>query len=331
METYRGPDGQWQPKMPTEAPKWLRAGLGGLAALVLLLVAIVSSYYTVAPEEEAVVLRLGRYVETTPPGLHFKLPFGIDRAIKVPVSEVRKLEFGFQTTRAAVRSQYRDSADPEVSTMLTGDLNIAEVEWVVQYRIVDARAWLFEVDNQEETIRDLAESGMRAVVGDHRVTEVLTDQRDRIKQLAKSQLQDACDQFKLGVRIETVELQNVTPPTSVRDSFNEVNSAQQERSRLENEAMREYNRVIPRARGQAEQQIEAAKGYAVDRVNRAKGDISRFEEMLKAYHESPAVTRKRLYLETIERVLPQVERIVVTRDGSVLQHMEVPAIKGGGR
>lgn len=303
---------------------------GGLI-VALALIAAFSSYYTVAPEEEAVVLRLGRYVETTPPGLHFKLPFGIDTAIKVPVSEVRKLEFGFVTTNAGVRSQYREAADPEVSTMLTGDLNIAEVEWVVQYRIVDARAWLFEVKRQEETIRDLAESVMRAVVGDHRVTEVLTDQRDSMKGLAKTQLQEACDAYDIGVRIETVELQNVTPPPSVRDSFNEVNSAQQERSKLENEAMREYNRVIPRARGEAEQQIETARGYAIDRVNRAKGDIARFREMLAAYKESPGVTRKRLYLETIERVLPRVDRIVVTKDGNVLKHMELPALKGGGR
>ena len=320
MDTYQNPDGGFVPSrkpIPPNLGKVIGIGL----VVMLAIGGIASSTYTVDTEEEAVVLRFGRYHATAKPGLHFKLPFGIDTAINVPVEENRKLEFGFSTARAGVRTEYRKSTpeEQEVSSMLTGELNIANVEWVVQYRIKDAREWLFSVQNQESAIRDLSEAVMRAVVGDHTITEVVTTRRDRIKAQAREQLQSAVDSYKLGVKIETVELQNVTPPEPVRESFNEVNSAQQERSRLENEAERDRNKVIPRARGEAEKMIEEAKGYAIDRVNRAKGDVSRYVELLAAYKESEAVTRQRLYLEMLERVLPKVKKVVVADESSVLK------------
>ncbi len=297
-----------------------------LAALILL-IGIVTSWYTVAPEEEAVVLRFGRYATTTPPGLHFKLPFFIDDAIKVPVTEVRKLEFGFRTIRPGRRSTFRSQLDEAL--MLTGDLNIAEVEWVVQYKIKDAKEWIFNVREQEDTIQDLSESVMRTVVGDHTVTEVLTLERARIAAEARNVLQERFDYYKMGVQVVTVQLQNAHPPQAVRASFDDVNAAQQEMSRLENEAQREYNKVIEVAKGEAKRQVSEAEGYAADRVNRAKGDIARFSEILKVYQESKEVTRRRLYLETIDKVMPKVKEVVVVSDEGVLKHL--PVAKGGAR
>jgi len=288
----------------------------GLVVLVVL-AGVLSSFYTVAPEEEAVVLRFGRYVTTRAPGLHFRLPFGIERVVKVPVTEVRTEEFGFRTTSPGRRSQHQPQEAEAL--MLTGDLNIAEVEWVVQYRIKDARDWIFSVRAQEETIRDLSESVMRAIVGDHTVTEVLTGEREQIAQLAKQHLQERLDHYQAGVQIVTIKLQNALPPGPVRDSFNDVNAAEQERDQARNEAQREYSKVVELARGEAKQQISEAEGYAADRINRAHGDVARFREMLAVYASAPEVTRRRLYLETLERVLPRVERVLVVSDEGVLK------------
>ncbi|MEM8884296.1 MAG: FtsH protease activity modulator HflK [Planctomycetota bacterium] len=302
-----------------------RAAIAG--ALVLVgLVGLFTSYYTVAPEEEAVVLRFGRYSKTTSPGLHFKLPFGVDRAIKVPVTEVRKEEFGFRTVEAGVRSSFSRSDSEAI--MLTGDLNIAEVEWVVQYQIKDAKDFVFHVLDQEQTIRDLSESVMRTIVGDYTVTEVLTRKRDEIAVKARDDLQRRLDEYRMGVRIVTLKLQNANPPVSVRDSFNDVNAAQQERNQLVNEAEREYNKVIELAEGQAKRQISQAEGYAVERTNEAKGDVARFNELLDIYKRSSEVTRRRLYLETLEEVLPKVQRVMVVDSDGVLQHLP---LAGGAR
>ncbi|MHC5043121.1 MAG: FtsH protease activity modulator HflK [Planctomycetota bacterium] len=297
-----------------------------LAALILL-IGIVTSWYTVAPEEEAVVLRFGRYATTTPPGLHFKVPFFVDEAIKVPVTEVRKLEFGFRTVRPGRRSTFRSRLDEAL--MLTGDLNIAEVEWVVQYKIKDAKQWIFHVREQEDTIQDLSESVMRAVVGDHTVTEVLTRERAKIAAEARAVLQERFDYYKMGVQVVTVQLQNAHPPQAVRASFDDVNAAQQEKSRLENEAQRDLNKIIQVALGEAKREVSEAEGYAADRINRAKGDIARYNEILEVYQASKEVTRRRLYLETIERVLPKVREVVVVSDEGVLKHL--PVAKGGAR
>jgi len=302
----------------------------GITALVLL-IGLWTSYYTVAPEEEAVVLRFGAYAGSSPPGLHFKLPFGIDRAIKVPVTEVRKVEFGYRTVAAGRRTTYaRAEEGPEEALMLSGDLNIAEVEWVAQYKIKDAKDWLFRVEDPEETIRDTGEAVMRAVIGDHTVTEILTRQREQIAQQVEDQLQELLDQYGTGVQVVTVKLQNAVPPRPVQAAFNEVNAAQQERSQLENEAQREYNKAIAQARGDALRDVSEAEGYAVDRVNRAKGDVARFVELVAVYKQSPEVTRQRLFLETVETVLPKVGRVVVAEGEGVLKFLPLER-EGGGR
>jgi membrane protease subunit HflK len=298
-------------------PREVGWAVGIVAGALFVLIGVFTSFYTVAPEEEAVVLRFGEYSATTGSGLHFKLPFGLDEAIKVPVTEVRTEEFGFRTLEAGVRS--RHSKQEDESIMLTGDLNIADVEWVVQYRIKDARDWVFHVLHQEDTIRDISEAVTRSVVGDYTVTEVLTSEKKQIADEARKDLQERLDYYRMGVQIVTVELQDVTAPAEVQDSFNDVNAAEQERSRTENEAQREYNKIIQVAEGNAKRTVSQAEGYAVDRVNRAKGNVARFKEMLKAYQESKEVTRRRLYLEALEAVLPKVERILVVDSEGVLK------------
>ncbi len=294
-----------------------------LAALIGLQ-GVLTSFYTVNPEEEALVLRFGRYVATKSPGLHLRFPFGIERVIKVPVTEVRSEEFGFSTSPG--RRSTVQSVDESVALMLTGDLNIADVEWVVQYRIKDAREWVFNVHEQVETIRDLSESVMRAIVGDHTVTEVLTLERERIAQLARDALQERLDYYEMGVQVVTIKLQNALPPASVRDSFNDVNAAEQERDQAQNEAQREYAKVVELARGQAKQQVSEAEGYAADRVNRAHGDVARFIKILAAYSSAKEVTRRRLYLETVERILPRANRVLVVSDEGVLKML--PLVEG---
>ncbi|NJN14412.1 MAG: FtsH protease activity modulator HflK [Planctomycetes bacterium] len=309
------------------SPKQVARGALIIFGTLLVAMLALTSYYTVAPEEEAVVLRFGKYHETRPPGLHFKLPFGIDQAIKVPVTEVRKVEFGFRTKQAGRKTVYEKGRDEPL--MLTGDLNIAAVEWVVQYRIKDAKNWLFKVREQEETIIDIGESVMRAVVGDHTVTEVLGSQRVQIAERAREGLQERLDKYEMGVHIVTVQLQNANPPKEVQASFNDVNGAEQERSQSENEALRDLNQVIQFARGDAKRVVSEAQGYAIDRVNRARGDVARFVQILKVYRDAKEVTRRRLYLEVMEKVLPNVERILVVGDEGVLKML--PLGEGGVR
>lgn len=318
----RWPQREWSPQ------DIRRAIVFGVVVLVVV-IGMWTSYYTVAPEEEAVVLRFGAYVASSPPGLHFKFPFGIDNAIKVPVTEVRKVEFGYQTVSAGRRTTYRrDEAGSEESLMLTGDLNIAEVEWVAQYKIKDAKDWVFNVQDPEATIRDIGEAVMRSVVGDHTVTELLTYQRAQIAQQVEDKLQVLLDEYGTGVQIVTVKLQNAVPPRPVQAAFNEVNAAQQERAQLENEAQREYNKAIAQARGEALREVSEAEGFAVDRVNRAKGDVARFTQLVAVYEQSPQVTRRRLYLETMEKVLPQVKSIVVASAEGVLKMLPLAQERG---
>jgi membrane protease subunit HflK len=271
-------------------------------------------FYTVGPEEIGVVLRLGRYVRSTEPGLHFKLPFTIESVTKVPVQRQLKEEFGFRTLRAGVRTQFATKGYAGEANMLTGDLNAAVVEWVVQYRIVDAYMYLFRVRNVQNTFRDMSEAAMRRVVGDRTVNEVLTVGRQEIADQVFQELQVLCDQYETGIKVEQVVLQDVNPPDPVKPSFNEVNEAQQERERLINEAQSEYNKVIPRAQGEAEQTIRQAEGYALDRLNRARGDSARFVAFYEAYRKAPDVTRKRIYLETMNDILPRVSQKIIIDD-----------------
>jgi membrane protease subunit HflK len=286
---------------PKITPKTILAGL--LAVIVL--VAVFSSFYQIQPEEVGVVLRLGKYVRKTDPGLHFKLPF-LEQVLKVPVQRQLKEEFGFRTIEAAVQSRYSEARFEGESLMLTGDLNVAVVEWIVQYRVNDSYKYLFKVRNRSETFRDMNEAVMRKVVGDRTVTEVLTVGRQEIEVLAKVMLQELCNQYEIGITIDQVVLQDVNPPDPVKPSWDEVNQAQQQRDTLINEARAEYNEVVPRARGEAQQLVLQAEGYAVDRVNRAEGDAARFMGLYDAYRRSPEATRKRLYMETMQKVIPKL-------------------------
>jgi len=293
---------------------------------------LVSAIYTVEPEEVGIVLRLGKYVRSSDPGLHFKLPFTIEQAIKVPIQRQLKEEFGFRTLKAGVRSQFTSRGLTGESNMLTGDLNAAVVEWVVQYRIVDAYKYLFRVRNVDNTFRDMSEASMRLVVGDRTVNEVLTVGRQEVADLVLLTLQNLCDQYETGIKVEQVVLQDVNPPDPVKPSFNEVNEAQQEKERLINQAQSEYNKVIPRAKGEAEQTISQAEGYALDRVNRARGDSARFVAFFEAYRRAPEVTRKRIYLETMNEILPRVSHKYVIDDDltNVLPLLNLDAGKPGG-
>ncbi len=288
-----------------------------LAVLALLLIAgLWSSIYTVQPEGEAVVKRFGRVVAIREPGLHFKLPFGIDRAIFVPTARVLKEEFGFRTVDAGQRSSYQKSrAHQDESLMLTGDLKVIDVEWVVQYRIADPDRFLHQVRNPSATIRDISEAVMRRIVGNSLGSDVLTEKRVQVATQARVELQEVLDSFGIGVAIGTIELQDVTPPELVKPAFNEVNQAEQERERLINEAEKRRNQVVPRAEGQAKQIIAEAEGYAAERVNRARGEAERFGAILAEYRNAPAVTRQRLFLETIDRVFPRLGRVLVVEKG----------------
>ncbi|HVR72438.1 MAG TPA: FtsH protease activity modulator HflK [Vicinamibacteria bacterium] len=295
------------PQMPKMPPRTGRILIGVVAALVLFM----SGYYQVEPDEVGVVQRFGAYVRTTDPGPHLKIPFA-ERVTKVPVQRQLKMEFGFRSAVTGGRSQF--SATPETlaeAVMLTGDLNVAVVEWIVQFRIREARAFLFNVRDVPETFRYMSEAAMRQVVGDHSVDEVLTIGREAIALLAKEELQRLCNLYEIGIEVQQLVLQDVNPPDPVKPAFNEVNQAIQEKERAINDAWAEYNKAVPRARGEAEQAIRAAEGYAVERVNNAQGDASRFEAFYEEYRKAPAVTRKRIYLETMGTLIPKAGRKLV--------------------
>lgn len=283
----------------------------GVVGVLFLLILGATSFYTVQPDEEAVVLRFGKYVQTNPPGLHFKLPLGVDQVQKVKTRKVHQLEFGFRSSAIPGSRQHSARRYADESLMLTGDLNVAEVEWVVQYQIGDPFKFLFHASEPETNIRDISESAMRRVVGDRLVNDVLTIGRVEIANQAKDVLQEILDYYDIGVHIVTVRLQDVNPPEVVRPSFNDVNSARQEQERIINQAEREYNQVIPKARGQAEQAVSEAEGYAQAIVNRAEGNAAKFRSIYREYVRAPEITRKRLYLETMEEVFERFEELTV--------------------
>jgi membrane protease subunit HflK len=318
-------------------PPWLsgrlvRLGLGVIAAVLL----VASTFYQVQPEAVGVVLRFGRYVRTSEPGLHIKAPFA-EEVIKVPVQRQLKQEFGFRTEEAGVRTQYSKANFNDESMMLTGDLNVAIVEWIVQYRVSDPYQYLFKVRDPEGTFRAMNEAVMRQVVGDRTVTEVLTVGRQEIETRVESELQAMAKQYELGITLDQVVLQDVNPPNPVKPSWDAVNQAQQQRDRLINEARAEYNKVVPRAKGEAEQAILQAQGYALDRVNRSEGDSSRFKSVYDSYRKAPEVTRRRMYLETMGRVLPTLGgKVFLDKDVKgilpllPLQNMMGDTAKAGG-
>lgn len=296
------------PNLPAGLPAKVTSGATALVIVFILL----SSLYTVPTESQAVVVRYGKIIKTAEPGLHWKLPLGIDRHFPVQVRRQLKLEFGFGTAGATNVSQASDPNEWDAErSMVTGDLNAVLVEWVIQYRIDDPAQFLFAVREPEATLRDLSESVMREIVGDRTVDEVITFGRQEIEAQAVAKLQEVASSYDMGLMIDQVQLKNVNPPQRVQASFNEVNQAQQEKESAINVATGEYNKVVPRAKGEADQKISSAQGYAIKRINQAEGDVVAFEALLAKYRKAPAVTRLRIYHETMAEILPDLGKTVI--------------------
>lgn len=296
---------------------WVRRNIREILLGLVVLLILATSVKTVKPEEEGVVLFLGKYTRKVNPGLSFIAPLGVEKMYKIPVQRQLKLEFGFRTLVPGVRTVYSDKDFGDESLMLTGDLNLADVEWVVQYRIIDSYKYLFRVRDAEDALRDMSEAAMRKAVGDRTVNEVLTVGRQAVASNVETLLQQMCVEYENGLQIEQVVLQDVNPPELVKASFNAVNQAQQERETLINQAESEYNQVIPRARGEAAETIQLAEAYALNRVNRAIGEADRFNSLYGEYIKAPEVTKKRIYFETLERILPKIgDKIVVDEKGN---------------
>jgi len=311
QDLFRQGENQLRQLLPQGSPR----GLIGIALIALILLGVWTAYYTVPSDSVAVVQRFGKYLKDVSPGLHFKLPLGIDVATIVPVKRQLKQEFGFTTPGAT--DPYQTHRDGRRETeMVTGDLNAALVEWVVQYRISDPSKFLFEVREPAETLRYVSESVMREVVGDRTVDEVITIGRQEIESEALTKMQSLTSKYVMGISIDQVQLKNINPPGPVQESFNEVNQAQQEKEKLINEARRDYNKVIPLAEGEKDQRIREADGYRLKRINEAEGDTARFSALLAEYRKAPEVTRRRIYLETLQEVMPGVRSKIIVDDQS---------------
>jgi membrane protease subunit HflK len=301
------------PKMP-KMPKIQARGLVFIIGGLLVLAVLAGSFYTVKPDEMGVILRFGKFVRTTEPGLHIMLPFA-EKVTKVLVQRQQKAEFGFRTVTPGVRSEFAVPPDAAAeAVMLTGDLNVVTVEWIIRYKIKDPYKWLFKMRDNAKAFRDINEAVVRRVVGDNSVDEVITVGRARLALEAQQEIQTLCDAYELGIDISQLIFQDVNPPDPVKPSFNDVNESLQEKERKINESWAEYNNEIPKAQGEAEQAIRAAEGYATERVNNALGDANRFTAIYREYAKAPEVTRKRLYLETLNDVLSKINRKVITDD-----------------
>jgi membrane protease subunit HflK len=306
-----------------------QVGLGILVVAVIYLA--YSSYFTVSAESVGIVQRFGNYHSAVDPGLHFKIPFGVDSVTEVPIKRQLKEEFGFGTQGATYTQQIANPREWLLeTTIVTGDLNTALVEWIIQFRIENAYDFLFKVRDPGAALRDISESVMREVVGDRTVDEVLTIGRQGIEDTAQVKMQEVTNLYEMGLRIDQVQLKNVNPPKPVQSSFDEVNEAKQERERMINVARGEYNKAIPRAKGRADQKVQSSEGYAIQRVNEAKGDSNKFNALLAEYIKAPAITKRRLYLETMAEVLPKVTNKVILDDNaaSILPLLQLNRIKG---
>jgi membrane protease subunit HflK len=278
---------------------------------IVLLILLGTSVFIVDQAEEAVITRLGKYYITRGPGLQFKLPFGIDRNYTVNVRAVQTAQFGFSTVQSGISSTYSPTKTNE-STMLTGDLNIVDIEWIIQYRITDSKAWVFNVMERERTIRDVSRSVINRLVGDRAIMDIMSPARSAIEIEGADLMNETFKSYGLGINVIAVKLQNIDPPAGgVRQAFDDVNKAIQDMNRLINEGMQVYNEEIPRARGEAERVVLIAQGYASERVNRAMGDVARFNSVYDEYRTSPDVTRQRLYYEMIEEVFQDDEGMVI--------------------
>ncbi|MDR1868966.1 MAG: FtsH protease activity modulator HflK [Treponema sp.] len=293
------------PKMGKLSPKML----GVLAVGILLLIFMGTSVFIVDQAEEAVITRFGKYYITRGPGLQFKLPFGIDRNYTVNVKAVQTAQFGFSTVKSGIASTY--ASKTRESTMLTGDLNIVEVEWIIQYRITDSRAWVFNVMEKERTISDVSRSVINMLAGDRAIMDIMSPERSAIEIAGADLMNETFKSYGLGINVIAVKLQNIDPPAGVRQAFDDVNKAIQDMNRLINEGMQVYNEEIPKARGEAERVVLVAQGYASERVNRAKGDVARFNSVYDEYRRAPEVTRQRLYYEMVEEVFKDDEGMTI--------------------
>lgn len=297
-------------KMPPQFEK-ITQNIRLLVIGFIAVAATFSSVFTVETEEVGVITRFGEYVSEARPGLNFKIPF-VDQVQYVPVQRQLKQEFGYRTTSAGVNSTYRKAGYQGESLMLTGDLNLGDVEWVVQFRIDNPYNYLFKVRNIDDTLRDLSEAAMRQIVGDRTVDEVLTVGRAEVASEMEIVLQAITNEYEMGIKIEQVVLQDANPPDPVKPSYNGVNEAEQQRETLINQARADYNRVVPRAAGEAEQTIQQAEGYALNRVNTAQGEVSRFNDLYEEYIKAPEVTKRRIFLETMEEILPKMGQKIIT-------------------
>jgi membrane protease subunit HflK len=297
------------PKMDELIDKFKKFKVPGGPLIILLFILIFlgsSMFYTVGVDEVGVVQRFGKYMRTSPPGLNFKLPSGIEKVTKVRVRHIFKDEFGFRTLEAGIRTRYASASDYlNESLMLTGDLNVAVVPWVVQYRINNPYDYLFKVQDTKLTLRDLAEATMRRVIGDRSINEVIS-KREEIAVAAKIALQNELDEAKLGIKVVTIEMKKTNVPEAVQPSFNEVNQAIQEKEQMIYQAKKAYNEVIPEAKGNAEKTIKMSEGYAISVLNRAQGDATRFSDLYSAYKNAKDVTRRRLYLDAMQQILPKL-------------------------
>ncbi len=302
--------------------------IGIIVALVLIGI-VFTSFFIVDATEQAVVTRFGKYLKTVGPGLQYKMPFGIDRNYNVPTQVVQTEQFGFQTVTSGITNQYQNGITSE-STMLTGDLNIVDVEWIIQYRIVDPAAWLFNVQERTQTIRDISQSVVNMLVGDRAILDVMGSERSAIESQALEQMNENFRQFGLGINVLTVRLQNIVPPAGVQDAFEDVNKAIQDMNRFINEGKEAYNSEIPKAQGEADRQVQVAQGYAIERVNRAQGDIARFNSVYEEYRKSPSVTRERLYIEAMEEIFAAQENSTLI-DGQLENVLPVKTLSGGAQ
>lgn len=317
-------------KFQVPSPENLSKAVIGIIILLLVAGGILSSFYKVDTEETAVLLRFGKFSSTNSSGLHFKLPFGIDRVYLVKTGRILKEEFGFRSISPGIKTTYQKKGYDDESLVLTGDLNVSDLEWILQYRIQDPFKFISRISDPRTTIRDVSEAVTRKVVGDSDVSSVLTTDRAMLADKIHREMQRILDSYDIGVQIVTVKFQDVNPPESVKAAFNGVNEAEQQKESLIQQASEQYNREVPKARGQAKQMIQEAEGYALERVNRAEGDARKFLALLEEYQAFPEVTRKRLYLETMEKVLPKTTIWVVEKNSQQpLPILPLQSMSGG--
>lgn len=281
--------------------------------------------YTVGPDEVGVVQRFGKYIRVVQSGLNYHMPFPIETVKTPKVTEVKRIEIGFRTIG---KNQYR-TVERE-SLMLTGDENIVDAELIVQYKIKDPLNYLFNFIGPELTMREASEASLRTVVGRHNIDEALTSGKLMIQEETKELLQSILDKYETGVQVVAVQLQDVSPPKQVIDSFKDVASAKEDKNRMINEAEGYRNNVIPKARGEAQSMILEAEGFRESRISRAEGDVAKFKAILKEYSKAKDVTRKRLYLEAMEEILPGLEKYIVPsgEDGNLLNLLNLGGTKG---